>query len=381
MLCCIRNKTSGIWHKRKAKTTTTSTPPAPALALTEDHPTAAIGTIPTDSPPSYRSSNQQQPTYPLPPISVPSTTSTESVNEQQPQNRRHGRQFFYPLPPTSVPSTVSSLSDHQDQQELMAQEPLTEPSTLNTSGTDPYTRRYVPYTDASPLKNNMFARSAGVYGRVNPDIMSGFGDDDDSIWLVDDEETTEEQSHTPTDPPAQLKPAPSGSSSSQGSAAQSQQPVPTPAPSPSTRPAFRYQRPSFLDDEEFTSSPLPNTITDRVTISSQKSIPVTRRGYAPVAASILNLPGVGVDHNKNACSTDRDTELPHKRPKTAFAAASSSSSSTNLHRNLFEQQDDATTMAYPRQLEQSENETADDFRYVYSPFYFIAALKVLWLRF
>lgn len=386
MLCCIRNKTSGIWHKRKAKTTTTSTPPAPApaLALTEDHPTTAIGTIPTDSPPSYRSSDQQQPTYPLPPISVPSTTSTASVNEQQPQNRRYGRQFFYPLPPTSVPSTVSSLSDHQDHQELMAQEPVTEPPTLNTSGTDPYTRRYVPYTDASPLKSNMFARSAGVYGRVNPDIMSGFGDDDDSIWLVDDEETTEEQSHTPTDPPAQLKPTPSGSSSSHGSAAQSQQPVPTPTPSSSTRPAFRYQRPSFLDDEEFTSSSLPNTSAHRVTISSQKSIPATRRGYAPVAASVLNLPGVGVDHNKNDCSTDRDTELPHKRSKTAaaaIAAASSSSSSTNLPRNLFDQQDDATTMEYPCQLEQSENETANDFRYVYSPFYFIVAPKVLWLRF
>jgi hypothetical protein len=210
--------------------------------------------------------------------------------------------------------------------------------------------------------------------------MSGFGDDDDSIWLVDDEETTEEQSHTPTDPPAQLKPTPSGFSSSYGSAAQSRRPVHTPTPSSSTRPAFQYQRPSFLDDEEFTSSSLPNISADRVTISSQKSISTTRRGYAPVAASILNLPSVDVDHNKNDCNTDRNTELPHKRPKTATAAAaaaSSSSSSTNLHRNLFEQQVDATTMAYPRQLEQSENETVDDFRYVYSPFHFIVAPKVL----
>jgi hypothetical protein len=232
----------------------------------------------------------------------------------------------------------------------------------------------------------MFARSTGIYGRVNPDIMSGFGDDDDSIWLVDDEETTEEQSHTPTNPLAQLKTTPSGLSSSHGSAAQSQQPVPTPTPSSSTRPAFRYQRPSFLDDEEFTATSLPNISADRVTISSQKSIPVTHRGYAPVAASILNLPGVGVDgdvdHNKNDCSTDRDTELPHKRPKIATAATTSpSSSSTNLHRNLSEQQDDATAMAYPRQLEQSDNETADEFRYVYSPLFFIIAPKVLRLRF
>lgn len=370
MFCCIKNKTSSIWHKRKAKTTTISTPPAPALALalTENHPTTPIGTIPPESPPSYRSSDQQQPTYPLPPISVPSTISTESVNELQPQNRRYGRQFFYPLPPTSVPSTVSSLSDRQNHQEVVAQEPVIEPPTLNTSETDPYARTYVPYTDASPLKNNMFARSTGIYGRVNPDIMSGFGDDDDSIWLVDDEETTEEQSHTPKDPPAQLKTTPSGLSSSHGSAAQSQHLVPTPTPSSSARPAFRYQRPSFLDDEEFTTTSLPNISADSVTISGQKSIPVTRRGYAPVAASILNLPGVGVDgdvdRNKNDCSTERDTELPHKRPKIA-AAASSSSSSTNLHRNLSEQQDDATALAYPRQLEQSDNETADEFRYVY----------------
>ncbi|KAM0197021.1 hypothetical protein ACHAPA_002105 [Fusarium lateritium] len=365
MFCCIKNKTSSIWHKRKAKTTTTPTPPAPAPALTENHPTTPIDTIPTDSPPSYRSSNQRQPTYPLPPISVPSTISTESANEQQAQNRRHGRQFFYPLPPTSVPSTASTLSDHQDNQELVAQGPILEPSTLSTSGADPYTPRYVPYTDASPLKNNMFARSAGIYGRVNPDIMSGFGDDDDSIWLVDDEETPEEQPHPPTGPPAQLKPTASELSSSHGSAAQSQQHVPT--PSFSTRPAFRYQRPSFLEDEDFISNPLPNANADRVTTSSQKSIPVPRRGYAPVAASILNLPGVGVvvdiDHNKNDPSTDMDTELPHKRLKTtAAAAASTSPSSTDVHGILFEQQDDATTMAYPHQLEQSENETADEFR-------------------
>jgi hypothetical protein len=67
---------------------------------------------------------------------------------------------------------------------------------------DSYTpKKFVPFVEASAMRNNMFVYPASShYGMVNPAIMSGFGDeDDDSIWLVDDEETDPEaeSAHTP----------------------------------------------------------------------------------------------------------------------------------------------------------------------------------------
>ncbi|KAM0520092.1 hypothetical protein ACHAPE_003367 [Trichoderma viride] len=60
---------------------------------------------------------------------------------------------------------------------------------------DSYTpKKFVPFVETSAMRNNMFVYPASShYGMVNPAIMSGFGDeDDDSIWLVDDEETDPE---------------------------------------------------------------------------------------------------------------------------------------------------------------------------------------------
>ncbi|KAF4943468.1 hypothetical protein FSARC_14910, partial [Fusarium sarcochroum] len=308
MLRCIKDT---LLHKKKAATTT---PPA--------------RNTPTDPPPSYsstraisshseqqiqhpRPSPRQEP-YPLPPTSVPSTISSHSEERLQP----------WPLPPTSVPSTVSTLSEqHQDQEHdqvnPVVHETVNEPPTPDTSVPDPFTPKYVPYIDASPLKNNMFARNAGIYGRVNPDIMGGFGDDDnESVWLVDDEETAQNQEcNNPSRPasstnhPAQSNSRLSGPSSSHDSvAAQSQEPGPA-LPS-NTQPAFRYQRPSLLNDDDFASSSLPSTTAVRETPSSQNTTPAPRRGYAPVAASILNLYDLGVENTEASTSNYRnDTNL------------------------------------------------------------------------
>ncbi|KAL7927805.1 hypothetical protein ACQKWADRAFT_277901 [Trichoderma austrokoningii] len=67
---------------------------------------------------------------------------------------------------------------------------------------DSYTpKKFVPFVETSAMRNNMFVHPASShYGMVNPAIMSGFGDeDDDSVWLVDDEETDPEAeiAHTP----------------------------------------------------------------------------------------------------------------------------------------------------------------------------------------
>jgi hypothetical protein len=233
----------------------------------------------------------------------------------------------------------------------------------------------------------MFARRAGIYGRVNPDIMGGFGEDDESIWLVDDEEEEEEEEgetnqeqqregqilHTsPTESTSQLALRPSGSSSSHDSELHLQQPGATPAPAPSAEPAFQYQRPSFLDDDDdLVSVSPPDVATTCGTTSNQNGKSTSQRGYAPISASILNITDLGIEDVDTKAPDARDpTEFPNKRPRTATTTAEpSSSSAPNPYVNLFEQQDDAMTMGYLRQLEQLNNEGADEFRYVCSSSY------------
>ncbi|KAM0381213.1 hypothetical protein ACHAPY_005416 [Fusarium culmorum] len=383
MLRSLKNKASNVWQKRKASRTISNPElQASSSALVESEVDAeavivdyynnnnssssssnTTTTTNTVNPPPY----QDHP-YPLPPTSVPLTISTDPEHEQQPP-----RQPSYPLPPTSVPSTVSILSDDQHNQENpTTQEPVEEPP---NPVPNPYATKYVPYTDANPLKNNMFVNSASIYGRVNPDIMGGFGDDDESIWLVDDEEEDEidqGQQHdsqnplTPTDSTSELALRPSNSSSSHNPETHLQQPgaTPAPAPAPSAQPAFHYQRPSFLDnDDDLVSGSPPDTVTTPETISNEKGKSTLQRGYAPISSSILDLTDLGVeDVDTKSLDTRDHTELPNKRPRTT-AATAGPSTSTNPYVNLFEQQDDAMTMAYLRQLKKLETDVADEFRY------------------
>ncbi|GKT99411.1 unnamed protein product [Fusarium langsethiae] len=379
MLRSLKNKASNVWQKRKASRSISTPPPelqtsSSALAESEVdteavivHSNNNINTANTGKPPSHQGNS-----YPLPPTSVPSTISTDLEHEQQPRQNPS-----YPLPPTSVPSTISTASDYQhnqhNQDHPTTQEPIGD--SLNPES-DLYTTKYVPYTDANPLKNNMFARRAGIYGRVNPDIMGGFGDDDESIWLVDDEEeeeTEQERQHdsqiipTPTESTSQLALRPSGSSSSHNPETHLQQPGATPAPAPasapSAQPAFHYQRPSFLDnDDDLVSDSSPSIVTTSGTASNQNGKLASQRSYAPISASILDLTDLGVEDVDTKFIDARDhTELPNKRPRTT-AATAEPSSSTNPYVNLFEQQDEAMTMAYLRQPEQLETDVADEFR-------------------
>jgi hypothetical protein len=377
MLRSLKNKASNVWQKRKASRSISTPPPelqtsSSALAESEVDTEAVIvrsnnniTTTNTGKPPSHQGNS-----YPLPPTSVPSTISTDLEHEQQPRQNPS-----YPLPPTSVPSTISTPSDYQHNQDHpTTQEPIDD--SLNPEP-DPYTTKYVPYTDANPLKNNMFARRAGIYGRVNPDIMGGFGDDDESIWLVDDEEEEEMDQErqqdsqiilAPTESTSQLALRPSGSSSSHNSETHLQQPdatpAPAPAPAPSAQPAFHYQRPSFLDnDDDLVSGSPPSIVTTSGTASNQNEKLASQRSYAPISASILDLTDLGVEDVDTKFIDARDhTELPNKRPRTTTATAEPSSS-TNPYVNLFEQQDEAMTMAYLRQLEQLETDVADEFRF------------------
>jgi len=178
----------------------------------------------------------------------------------------HGQRLLQ-QPLSSRPSTVSALSDYQHDRPVV-QEPADDTPTPEQ---DPYMTKYVPYTDVNPLKNNMFARTAGIYGRVNPDIMGGFGNDDDSIWLVDDEEEEEEESNqdqivsrsrleSPADSTSRLALLGQRYERAAHSATHLQQASAAVAAAPSAEPAFRYQRPAFLDnDDDLTSGSLVGT--------------------------------------------------------------------------------------------------------------------------
>ncbi|RFN51532.1 ring finger domain-containing protein [Fusarium flagelliforme] len=252
MLRGIKKKVSTLWQKRKTSRRT-SIPPSSShssstsLAESETETSVVPNSTPDDSTVSENP--------PLPPRPIPSIISTDLEHEQRPLQQS----------PPSRPSTVSALSDDQHDRPVV-QETVNDPPTPEQ---DPYMIKYVPYTDVNPLKNNMFARTAGIYGRVNPDIMGGFGNDDDSIWLVDDEEeegSNQDQNvsgsrlESPADSTSRLALLGQRYERAAHSATRLQQASAAAAAAPSAEPAFRYQRPAFLDnDDDLTSGSLVGT--------------------------------------------------------------------------------------------------------------------------
>ncbi|KAJ3536572.1 hypothetical protein NM208_g6661 [Fusarium decemcellulare] len=297
MLRSIKNRASSVFRKKKKAETTTVTPDLPVAQEFISNGNAYFSAVPGNNNSSFHNLSPPPPPPPYPSTSVISTASTQSEQQQQ-----------YQPEPTN-------------------QDPAEDPAAPDPPTSDPFAPKYVPYIEASPLKNNMFGGNAGRYGRVNPDIMGGFGGDDDSIWLVDDEETdedrqrqqqeTQSRNSSSLDHPSRTGSRQSGSSSLHHPAStQLQEPGPAP-PSTSSQPAFRYHMPSLLDDDEFISGNLSST-----TSAPQ---PPPRSKHHPGASAWL-------------------------RPINPYVA-------------LFEQQDDAMTLAYLRQLERSGDDAADDFRF------------------
>jgi hypothetical protein len=152
--------------------------------------------------------------------------------------------------------------------------------------------------------NNMVPKNASFYGRVNPAIMGGVGDDEGATAV-------------------QNRRSKSQGSSSRNTA-QSQAYDTTPAPS--TQAPFRYKRPSFLDDFDFTAESRRDIVVARGATSA--SLP--RQGYHPTPASILNFTDFDLENTDTKISDTRhDKSSLHKRPKTSTAAAAASSSSSS----------------------------------------------------
>ncbi|KAF7544941.1 hypothetical protein G7Z17_g9555 [Cylindrodendrum hubeiense] len=305
---------------------------------------------PTDLPPDYGSI-----------ISFDDSTTTNTYTSTRDHN--------VVIPPTPRPPAVPPAPPAPPLTQRRPSPPIVVPPVTNPDprGSDTCNTTDVPDLDSSPPGNNMLA-NGGFYGRINPDIMSGYGGDDDSIWLVDDEETDEEQQREDDEAPretlgetqSQHNSDTRSESRSQISHRSSREEVPITqatveeqAPSAPSRetapPTFRYNVPALLDDDEFTSlsTTTPETPPPEPT-------PVPRRGYAPISASILNLTNMDVEELE-----EPPTEAPKSRDNTTPPA--SSSSSVNPYVALLEQRDDAMRVAYLRRLDQYDD-VADDFR-------------------
>lgn len=304
--------------------------------------------------------------------------------------------------PISQPATVVDLL-HFDPEPVVAEpvadEPVADEPAVQDSSVDPFAPKYVPFIEASPLRNNMFATQNSRYPRVNADIMGGF-DDSDSIWLVDDEETDPEDEErrnqqqqqqqqredqvVESEPESENEEDEEPERTTQEDVQLTFEPVspiqPTGATAGVAPPAgFRYHTPLLLDDDEWNTSPVTTeapetqssesatTTTSTATTSTDST--TQKRGYAPISSSIMDLSNLGLAEDEMPVDEPEPKQngtvlpaSPSTSTSTPAPAPASAFSSNNPYVALLEQQEQAMTVAYLRRLERSGDILADDFR-------------------
>ncbi|KAL7822269.1 hypothetical protein V8C26DRAFT_390525 [Trichoderma gracile] len=232
---------------------------------------------------------------------------------------------------------------------------------------DLYTTKYVPFVETSAMRNNMFVHAAtSHYGMVNPAIMSGFGDDDESIWLVDDEETEEapaiktrgqgkregEEDELEEEEREEL-----GEDEPDVALPPTNQPPTVPSVSEAASMAgpqtgFRYRiNYALFDDDEFASSHEEETTPTSVSVGRAPSL-------RPQSSGTNSLESLSVDNKSRGPISNRD--------EIGASNGSSDPTTSNPYVDLLEQQDSAMTVAYQRRLVLSErrgDDEADDFSF------------------
>ncbi|POR38891.1 Uncharacterized protein TPAR_00897 [Tolypocladium paradoxum] len=237
-------------------------------------------------------------------------------------------------------------SETEASQLRFQEEPEPEPKPEEEQDCDPYTPRYVPFTEASVAKSSMIGSSTSRYGRVNPAIMEGFGGNDESIWLVDDEETDEE-----------AKAATRGATEPDAPDSNPHMDQPGPSDEQSSHRRFRYQTNSDLLKDDFTTTAPTSTasLLPEIQTPPEQTTAAKQPGYGPISSSILAGFDSGDEH-----------ETPPLPATQVEGAWSDDSTSTNPFVALCEQQDLAMTVAYLRRLDQcgdNGDELADDFSF------------------
>ncbi|KAF5533098.1 RING finger Dorfin [Fusarium mexicanum] len=152
--------------------------------------------------------------------------------------------------------------------------------------------------------NDMSAQNSSFYGRVNPAITRGF-EDDSSATAV------QNRMNKPQEP-------------SSSNTAQSQAYDTTPVPS--TQAHFRYHRPSFLGDVDFTAE----SRRDIVVAHGITSALSPRQGYRPTPTPISNFANFDLENTDTKISDIRhDSISSHEQTITSIVAAASASSSSS----------------------------------------------------
>ncbi|KAL7798176.1 hypothetical protein V8C37DRAFT_368983 [Trichoderma ceciliae] len=322
--------------------------------------------------------------WPLQNDSYPPSTSTgeqtaattsiaEAEEEPRPAKDQVPLQFKQEF--TSVVSTAAL-------EEIPPEEPTQQVEIAEEAGMDSYATKYVPFVETSAMRSNMFVNPASShYGMVNPAIMSGFGDDDGSIWLVDDEETDEEIENAKKTIEGEVVEAKATVEVVEGGEEQEERerereeeeafepnvsvpmtyqppPVhsePETASTADTQPGFRYRiNLALFDDDEFTASPEETDPTSVVTDEAPIShLPSSTTSDTHHTISFLRVANGSGHQNGN-------------EDETAASNGSSTPTTSNPYVDILEQQDSAMTVAYQRRLDLSGrrgDDEADDFSF------------------
>ncbi|KAK5997203.1 E3 ubiquitin-protein ligase RNF19B-like protein [Cladobotryum mycophilum] len=240
--------------------------------------------------------------------SVVETTTAPEQSPPRPQQQQEQQEQQQ-----DIQLTQDNSSSRHNSSEPVQDEPLEPESDHNTdSDSDPTLGpRYVPFTETSAMKNNRFVNPGSGYNMVSPSIMGGFGGDDDSIWLVDDESTDGRSTGGRRS---------TSSATSRSRATTSSQ---------NQQSGFRYNmNPALLGSGEFPAA-----------------------AAAAAAASSLS----------SSSSRRESSSAPRRQGSHSNGAQSS-----NPYVDLFEQQEIAMTTAYLRNLDLSErrgDEVTDNFSF------------------
>lgn len=229
-----------------------------------------------------------------------------------------------------------------------SQEPETAPAAQEP---DPYASKYVPFAEASMLRGNILSQPASYYGRVNASIMQGFGGDDESIWLVDDEETDEEDKNADEEQPEQDET--NVVSNKEVTSDLEQKDIQNSGSGVDAR---------ATEDThvEQTGVPEPEAEPGVVSLSTKDEdtiSPTSKPGYAPISASIL----AGFDLEETPQTQPSSETEP--QPSSEQEPTTEQQDNLNPYVALLEKQNHSMTITYLRHLNQTEGQgAADEFR-------------------
>lgn len=214
-----------------------------------------------------------------------------------------------------------------------------------TQESDPYASKYVPFAEASVLRGNILSQPASHYGRVNASIMQGFGGDDESIWLVDDEETDDEVDKSKKDEDGREV------------ADREEKEVNSDQITSESKP--EATRPSGNDISTPAATATAQNEAEPISAAPEDPESTKKRGYAPISASIL----AGFDSEEEPQPQPQGKQEPQPQLQPQTPPSEEPQENLNPYVALLEKQNHSMTVSCLRHLNQSEGkEAADEFR-------------------